>query len=77
MQDLMFIDDTLSFRLQIREDELYQGPVSLTLSTNTGYQTKKWEYSISFKEREYRGVYKNGKITLFTWFDPREFIRSD
>ncbi len=77
MQDISFNNDTLSFRLEIREDELYQEPIPLTLNSGISYGGEKWEYGISFKEKEYKGIYKNGRVVLFTRFDPREFLRTD
>lgn len=77
MQDIKFKNDTLSFGLKIQKDELYQVPIPLTLSKSIAYEGEKWQYGITFEKREYQGVYRDGKVTLFTKFDPREFVRLD
>ncbi|WP_339694755.1 hypothetical protein [uncultured Roseivirga sp.] len=56
MENLSLVGDTIKFSLKVQEDQLYEKPIPLDKRPEDEINLAKWEYGITYSEREYVGI---------------------
>ena len=62
MKNLLISNDSLKFTLSIDRDELFAKPVPLTLNENDSIGLAKWDYGVTYIQRDYAGLINKGQI---------------